>query len=55
MTPDDECRREQQDALLRKLGFSDAYDLLTKDLRVPANDEAQVTPVHRVGVYKGGF
>lgn len=54
MMPDDQSHG-QQDALLRKLGFHDAYDLLTKDLRTPANDEAQVTPVHRVGVFKGGF
>lgn len=44
-----------QAELLRKLGFNGPVDLLTKDLREPANDEAHVTPVHRVGLYGGGL
>lgn len=54
MMPDDQSH-SQQETLLKKPGFHDAYDLLTKDLRKPANDEAQVTPVHRVGIYGGGL
>lgn len=54
MIPDDQSRRPQE-ILLRKLGFHDAEDLLTRDLREPANDEAEVTPVHRVGLFGGGL
>ena len=54
MIPDDQSS-PSQDTLLRKLGFHDAYDLLTRDLREPANDEAQITPIHRVGLYGGGL
>ena len=54
MNPDYQSRAAQ-DELLRKLGFHDAADLLTRDLREPANDEAQVTPVHRVRLYGGGL
>jgi hypothetical protein len=51
----DDQSREQQNALLHKPGFHDAYDLLTKDLREPANDEAQVTLVPYFGLYGGGL
>ena len=46
---------QESEALLRKLGFNGFDDLLVKDLDTPANDEAQVTPIHRVGIYGGGL
>jgi hypothetical protein len=54
MTADDEST-PPLNGLLGKLGFDGVHDLLTKDLREPANGEAQVTPVRRVGIYGGGL
>jgi hypothetical protein len=54
---------QRQEKLYRQIGFHDiadriairACDLVLETFQTPANHEAQITPVHRVGIYKGGL